>query len=212
MAKSAQDLIAEIESKKHSRIEQLEECAKNLQNVYVSKSSFSGAPYIHIDITEELYEEINQDLSKSSNALDLVRKIVYDNKESVNAAILSVVNETQDDFKNAVSCLDDDFLLYTAKMVEYRNRFKQLKDEQLALNYELWEHYEEQSKSVTAKVNDAIKRLDPLKTAFDSLDKTAAKVMNSDFTRQLNAVMDIAERFNNLPENARDIFLKMLEK
>jgi hypothetical protein len=103
--------------------------------------------------------------------IDLCKKIKeIEGNSGIEKEILSYIESTKLDFKQTIESIDEDVLLYRAKMIQARDSFKKAKDEELELAYNLWKDYDNELSKIRNYVGKAKETLEPLIKEVNSLN------------------------------------------
>ena len=90
--------------------------------------------------------------------------------------ILSYIEDSKKDHLLSIESMDEDILLYRAKMIQARNAFREAKDAELDANYKLWEDYDKELSSVKSLVKEAKAVLEPLRQEIKDLNTEMGKL------------------------------------
>ena len=115
--------------------------------------------------------------------------------DALNREILKFLEETKADLRVTVESIDEDILLYRAKMIQARDAFKKAKDEELEANYTLWENYESDIKKTREYVKTATDVLKELTKEVQELNR-AFSVINTDRALGFLTVLQQIQNFN----------------
>ena len=115
--------------------------------------------------------------------------------DALNREILNYLEESKADLRITVESIDEDILLYRAKMIQARDAFKKAKDEELDANYKLWEKYEEDIKTTKEYVTSAASLLKELTKEVQELNK-AFSVIDTDRALGFLNVLQQIQNFN----------------
>ena len=83
--------------------------------------------------------------------------------DSINIEIMKYVNYVKLDLKTEIQNIDEDILLFRARMIQARNSFKEATDAELNGLYEIWETFDKDISKVKKQISEVIEVINPLK-------------------------------------------------
>jgi hypothetical protein len=108
-----------------------------------------------------------------------------------------------------IKAMDDEMLVYQASMVKAKNKFKEVKEEQLNGFYSLWEKFEEDVSKFRDFTTNSIKELEPLKESLKEINNLIDKISTwqvNDFLETLQKINTIIDSENKTSEMVKFLF------
>ena len=117
------------------------------------------------------------------------------------------IEESKREIKTNLDNLDDDIIQYKAAMITARQKFKEAKDGVLKANYEVWEKFEEDNKSLRKMTDVLLSQLRPIKNEVDEINQTLSKIS----TYQMKDLLELLQKIGYaLQDNQTREVLKTL--
>lgn len=105
---------------------------------------------------------------------DLAKKIK--SLENSDNFVLEFIEESKKDLKANFDAIDDEIIQYKANMIKAREAFRIAKDEMLSANYEIWEKFDTDRKSLYGAANLLVEKLKPLKDELATISDLMNKI------------------------------------
>lgn len=173
-------------------------------------TSSTDKPWIHINLTEEQAKEWQERKDKEEICAKQLKELLTD-RDAVTREIAHHLEETKSDLKFQSESMDEAIIKYRANMLAFRDSFKKAKDEELEATYSLWEKYDEEIKSLKAKVNESVLALKPLTEILTQVSEGLYRLSRNDAAESFNSIMNMVERYEALPEASKEVFGKFLD-
>lgn len=130
----------------------------------------------------------------------------FKSDKEIEETVLSYFADSKRDFKVALEGLDDEVVQYKALMMKARQAFREAKDEQLEANYQLWEKYESDLKTLSQFTAKAKAQVEPIKREMEDLNKLMQGIDNW----KLNDLLKTMESIRYSMEGETGKMLKFL--
>ena len=167
-------------------------------------------PWLSLYITPALASEIKAIEDTYEITASQLKDILQD-RDAVTRELAKHLKDTKESLADHALGMDEAILRYRADMLNFRDSFKKAKDEELDATYSLWEKYEEDVKSLRAKVNESVLALKPLTEALAKVSEGLYKLSKNDASVSFNSIMTMVERYEALPEASKKVFGKFLD-
>lgn len=116
-------------------------------------------------------------------------KDVTDGK--IDGFIEEYIAESKRELKISLDAMDDDIVTYKAGMISAKKEFQEAKDEALKANWDLWDEFDDQQKSIRAKSEECVKELKPLTDELLKISNLLSNIKKWEIEGFLEMINDI---------------------
>lgn len=120
--------------------------------------------------------------------------------------VLEYIRESKRELVANFDTLDDEIIAYKASMIKARKEFGIAKDEMIQSNYEVWEKFDNERKSVRDMATILRTELEPLKKDLKELEDSISKIS----TYRINDLFDTVHKISTMMQGETGEIIKFL--
>ena len=118
-----------------------------------------------------------------------------------NEYIETVSNESREEYKSNLKCLEEDLAIYNGLMLQVKQSFEKAKHAHLEAAVQIWSDFDKQLPDLRSKVQQITDVLKPLKNLIEDLNNSIANIN----TNGIDNMIDTVKQLSSLYGTSKDM-------